>query len=325
MVKKLALLVGLNYPGDTTYMLNASYNDVLLVQKHLVDNEDFRNEDILILTDKNPQDTSFYATYYNIVTRIKEIIEFAKSDDLIFFYFTGHGSQITDNNADEIDSKDECFIPADHTKNVITDDLIYDLFSKANCSIMSMFDCCSSGSMSDLKYKYSLNPYTLINNLSINDDSKDSKDIVCLASSFDSKDSYEQVLPTSLGKVKWFSIYTYNIIRHLSTNEESFDTLMDHCHKDDILKNSCISFSNLKLKKSILFKPFDVQDLENDIKDVNDNIILRGKMKDIIKINKKLKKDVIKLNNTISKYETALRIRSGGNLNPFSQLLYQIK
>ena len=322
MVKKLALLVGLNYPGDTTYMLNASYNDVLLVQKHLVNNEDFRNEDILILTDKNPQDTSFYATYYNIVTRIKEIIEFAKSDDLIFFYFTGHGSQITDRNHDETDSRDECFIPADHTKNVITDDLIYDLFSKANCSILSMFDCCSSGSISDLKYNFSLNPYTVTNNLSINDETKD---IVCLSSSSDSKDSYEQVLPTALGKVKWFSIYTYNIIRHLSTNAESFDTLMDYCHKDDILKNSSISFSNLKLKKSIMFKPFDVEDMENDIEDVNDNIILRGKMKDIIKINKKLKKDIIKLNNTISKYETALRIRSGGNLNPFSQLLYQIK
>ena len=48
-------------------------------------------------------------------------------------------------------------------------------------------------------------------------------------------------------------------------------------------------------------------------------------MNDVIKINKKLKKDVIKLNNTITKYETALRIRSGGNLNPFSQLLYKIK
>ena len=322
MVKKIALLVGLNYPGDTTYMLNASYNDVLLVQKHLVDNEGFRNEDILILTDKNPQDTTYYATFYNIITRIKEIIELATSDDLIFFYFTGHGCQINDNNGDETDSKDECFVPADHNKNIITDDLLYDLFSKANCSILSMFDCCSSGSISDLKYKFSLNPYTLTNNLSINDESKD---IVCLSSSSDSKDSYEQVLPTALGKVKWFSIYTYNIIRHLSTNQESFDTLMDYCHKDDILKNSSISFSNLKLKKSIMFERFDIEDLENDVKDINDNIILRGKMNDVIKINKKLKKDVIKLNNTITKYETALRIRSGGNLNAFSQLLYKIK
>ncbi len=319
--KKLALLVGLNYPGDTSYMLNASYNDVLLVKKHLVDNEDFRNEDILILTDKNPQDTAFYATFYNIVTRIKEIIEIAKSDDLIFFYFSGHGSQITDNNGDERDSMDECFVPADYTKNIITDDLIYDLFSKANCSILSIFDCCSSGGMSDLKYKFSLNPYTLTNNLSINDESKD---IVCLSSSSDSKDSYEQVLPTALGRVKWFSIYTYNIIRHLSTNQESFDTFMDYCHKDDILKNSCISFSNLKLKKSIIFESFDVEDLENDIEDINDNIVLRGKMNDVIKTNKKLKKDIIKLNNTISKYESALRVRSGGSLNPFSQLLYKI-
>ena len=152
---------------------------------------------ILILTDKNPEDTAFYATYYNIVTRIKEIIEIAKSDDIIFFYFTGHGCQITDNNGDETDSRDECFVPADHTKNIITDDLIYDLFSKANCSILSMFDCCSSGSISDLKYKYSFNPYIpLLIIFSINDESKD---IASLSSSSDSKDLYE-CSPTALGR-----------------------------------------------------------------------------------------------------------------------------
>ena len=81
-----------------------------------------------------------------------------------------------------------------------------------------------------------------------------------------------------------------------------------------------------------MFEPFDVEDLENDMKDIKDTIILRGKMNDVIKINKKLKKDIIKLNNTINKYETALRIRSGEilihlvnyyiKLNNFSCYLY---
>jgi hypothetical protein len=321
MVKKLALLVGLNYPGDTKYMLNGSYNDVLLVQNHLIDNEGFKNEHILILSDKNPKDSQLSGTFFNIVKRIKEIIELATSDDVCFFYFSGHGRQIVDTNNDEIDFKDECFIPSDHTKNIITDDLIYDLFSNANCSVISMFDCCSSGSIADLKYKFSLNPYSLITNLSINDESKD---IVCLSSCSESKDSYEQVLPTAVGQVKWFSIYTYNIIKHLSSNSESFETLMDYCHKDNILKHSSISFSNLKLKKSIMFEPFDTDDIQQDIQNINDNIVLRGKMNDIIKKNKKFKKDIIKLNNTISKYQVALRIRSGSNVNPFNKLLYNL-
>ena len=47
-------------------------------------------------------------------------------------------------------------------------------------------------------------------------------------------------------------------------------------------------------------------------------------MNDIIKKNKKFKKDIIKLNNTISKYQVALRIRSGSNVNPFNKLLYNL-
>ena len=77
----------------------------------------------------------------------------------------------------------------------------------------------------------------------------------------------------------------------MSTNQESFDTLMDYCHKDDILKNSSFLFSNLKLKKSIMFEPFlDVEDLENDMKDIKDTITFLCKMNDVIQINKKLKK-----------------------------------
>ena len=50
---KYGLLVGLNYPNDEKMELQASYNDVLSVEKFLIEQEGFDNDHILILTDKN--------------------------------------------------------------------------------------------------------------------------------------------------------------------------------------------------------------------------------------------------------------------------------
>ena len=53
---KYALLIGINYTNDETYELKGSYNDVLLMQKHLIEHENFVQDNILILTDKTVED-----------------------------------------------------------------------------------------------------------------------------------------------------------------------------------------------------------------------------------------------------------------------------
>ena len=51
---------------------------------------------------------------------IKNILSEATEGDLIFIYYSGHGSYTIDRNKDELDGKDELIIPLDF--NAISDD-----------------------------------------------------------------------------------------------------------------------------------------------------------------------------------------------------------
>ena len=93
---KLALLIGLNYPNDDKLRLQSSYNDVDLVENYLVLNENFSRGNIIKLTDKYNQNKELNPTFFNIINRIKELVDKTDKDDIIFLYFTGHGTQIKD-------------------------------------------------------------------------------------------------------------------------------------------------------------------------------------------------------------------------------------
>ena len=163
---KYALLVGLNYPDEEKLELNASYNDVLAVEKFLIEQEGFDNDHILILTDKKIGDNkeSLNTNFFSIVRRMKEMVALSNKNDILFFYFTGHGTQMKDTGGDEADYMDEVFLPSDHQTNRITDDLIKSIISVTDATVISIFDCCNSGSICDLKYKYTAKPLTLLTN-----------------------------------------------------------------------------------------------------------------------------------------------------------------
>ena len=119
---KYALLIGVNYLNDEVYELKASHNDVGLIHKFLIDHQDFLEENIVTLTDKENVSESLIATYDNIKNKINEMIEVSDENDLLFFYFTGHGSQVPDMNFDETDKKDEVFVPSDYNDHIFVDD-----------------------------------------------------------------------------------------------------------------------------------------------------------------------------------------------------------
>ena len=280
---KLALLVGINYSNDEKYKLNASYNDVLLMKEHLINHENFNADNILILTDKIGYNTQLNANYSNIVNRIQEMINISTKNDILFFYFTGHGSQINDLNNDEQDKKDEVFIPADYNNNIITDDLLNSIFSRSSATIFSIFDCCSSGTISDSKYNYTFSPYQLTNLLNKKDEHK----IITISSCQQNTDSYE-IQFADLDN-KYYSIFTYNLIKHLTKNKETFDSLINSLKDDVLLKNTTISFSDLKLKDTTLFDTF-IPTINNNGKDVNDDNNIIDRMDRLNKKNKKVGK-----------------------------------
>ncbi len=139
---KKAILIGLNYSG-TRHSLKGCHNDI----KRMSDLLSKRGyNDIKLLYDKN------ITNDYNVLEALDELIDSNKSE--LFFHYSGHGTQKTDYDGDELDKLDEIL----YTKNgvLISDDQIADKICKlkSHQKLIMVFDCCHSGTIVDLPYLY---------------------------------------------------------------------------------------------------------------------------------------------------------------------------
>lgn len=144
---KKALLIGINYL-NTPYALSGCIDDTSRM-KDLLSSYGFN--DFKILTDL----TSIKPTKNNILNELKNLIVNAKSGDVLFFYYSGHGSYTYDRNNDETDGRDEMLVSSD-LQAVLDDELktILQVHLSSQVTIIGMFDSCHSGTILDLKYNY---------------------------------------------------------------------------------------------------------------------------------------------------------------------------
>lgn len=144
---KKALLVGINYI-NTPYALSGCVDDVNRM-KDLLSQRGFSS--FQLLTDS----TSLKPTKQNILNELRRIIVNAVPGDILFFYFSGHGSYTYDRNGDEIDGKDEMIISSD-LQGILDDELKTILSNgiKREVTLVGLFDSCHSGTMFDLKFNY---------------------------------------------------------------------------------------------------------------------------------------------------------------------------
>lgn len=56
----------------------------------------------------------------DILRGLNWLVQDAQPGDLLWFHYSGHGTQVTDRDGDEQDGKDEAICPLDH--KMITDD-----------------------------------------------------------------------------------------------------------------------------------------------------------------------------------------------------------
>lgn len=151
MPRRRALLIGINYTGSS-HALNGCINDVdnmceLLKKCHY--------KDFTIMKDDSSCDANHQPTRRNILLRMKEFVAKTKPGDMLFFHYSGHGTQTLDRNGDERDRRDEAICPVDNT--LITDDEIRaTLITKlpARTQLVMLLDCCHSGTGADLRYLY---------------------------------------------------------------------------------------------------------------------------------------------------------------------------
>ncbi len=155
-----ALLVGIQaYPAETNWTpLAGPHADVEAMRRALIDRASFREENIRVLLDQQ-------ATRAGVLAAFDEMIDEAGRGDLILFYFSGHGSQMSDDDGDEAsDGLDESLVPYDAftregRRNDIRDDEIEKRIARANQKtdqVVLVFDCCNSGRVdrSGTRYRF---------------------------------------------------------------------------------------------------------------------------------------------------------------------------
>jgi hypothetical protein len=162
--QKFALLIGASaYPQlpDDAQLLGPG-NDVALTASLLRERFGYTDDDVTTLVFAN--EPAKQPTHENIVREFAALIARAGAGDRVFVLLAGHGSQISNDDADdptdkEPDGRDEAFLPQDVTPgklgkhgplNVIRDDQIrvwLDAIRAKGASVFFVADTCHSGTM----------------------------------------------------------------------------------------------------------------------------------------------------------------------------------
>ena len=144
-----ALIIGIGdqYSGGITPLPNPK-NDLLNSQQ-IARGLGFKPNEIKVLQGNE-------TTRKNILSAIDNwLIKDTQPGDNVYFYYSGHGTQVPDRNGDEKDGRDEALLPSDahlHQSrglvNAITDDELDHRFRLlSNRNVISIFDSCNSGTV----------------------------------------------------------------------------------------------------------------------------------------------------------------------------------
>eukprot|EP00956_Cyclotella_meneghiniana_P042386 scaffold248441_cov63-Cyclotella_meneghiniana.AAC.1 len=123
---KRAVMIGINYVGDSPGELAGCWNDVLNMKKYIMN--------VVII----------YSHYTQTAVSVTKI---------------GHGTKLRDDDhGEEADGYDEALCPRDFASaGMIRDDDLYDILVKgcpAGVHMVSLMDCCHSGTIMDLPYVF---------------------------------------------------------------------------------------------------------------------------------------------------------------------------
>jgi hypothetical protein len=141
MAKKRALLIGINRYRIPGADLRGCVNDVKNTAAALEDLCGFRASDIETITD-------FDATKKAMQAAIKALVKGGRKGDVLFLHYSGHGSNVPDDDGDEADHRDEILCPTDlDWKDPFRDDWLRRTFDglRPGASLTVVMDCCHSG------------------------------------------------------------------------------------------------------------------------------------------------------------------------------------
>lgn len=157
--KKHALVIGINYETDSSLLLRGCINDTDTITNILKNSYGYKDHEITVITDH----TTIKPTKRELENAFQKLVENATNEGMkeLFISYSGHGTFKRDTNSDEDDRQDEALVPIDcYTNGIITDDELHSKYlSKlpSDVNVFSLMDCCHSGTILDLQYKFNHN------------------------------------------------------------------------------------------------------------------------------------------------------------------------
>lgn len=91
------------------------------------------------------------ATRQSLVDNLERLVSGGRPGDILVFQYSGHGTQMPDDDGDEVDAFDEAFVPIDYGQGrfLLDDDIGVILSKLAPGAVLTLFmDCCHSGTNS---------------------------------------------------------------------------------------------------------------------------------------------------------------------------------
>ena len=136
--------IGTAAPDRDWPNLSGAVNDTVAMRELLVLLRGFDARDIVTLNDQS-------ATRTAILVAANALAATAARDDVVFFFYAGHGSQVKNSRSDEPDKLDESIIPADSRRGA--DDIrdkelrrIFNAILDRGAHLTVIIDACHSGS-----------------------------------------------------------------------------------------------------------------------------------------------------------------------------------
>ncbi len=138
---KRAVLIGINRYQIPGADLRGCVNDVKNLSSVLTRFYGFPKGNITVVTD-------YRATKKAMEAAIQRLVAKTRRGDVLLLHYSGHGSNVPDNNGDEADNRDEILCPTNlDWHDPFRDDWLRTEFDKlpAGVSLTVLMDCCHSG------------------------------------------------------------------------------------------------------------------------------------------------------------------------------------
>jgi WD40 repeat protein len=149
-----ALIIGVEKVNGFSFpTLPQAHADVLQMRDFLVNSRDYLPNNIVTMMHHNSVLPELYPSRKNILREIDIMVERTSPHDHLFFYYTGHGDQVTCRHSTESDGKDEAILTYTGKRiidNVLKEHLVDPLPQSAK--LFALLDCSHSHTMLDLEH-----------------------------------------------------------------------------------------------------------------------------------------------------------------------------